>query len=321
MAQIWERIARNNLGQIYSSRKIYPPAAWAQYTLIDGCLDLQIQVLKIFFNETEDRLGLWSTLNFILVCLGNHRFLQGVVGRMKEPHVSVPEQLWQGMDKEVGVFPDVVQQIIEVFSANDPHIPPFKRLLKIVCGGSLNNACVFCSKQIVVRAIYGQVGDVGGPTVFVQLYFPRVFNCGEKSCLEQSYSKMMLLQKWTAGVSAAASKLAPNICDFCYKFSEKVHRCDRCLTKIYCSKECLQQDLRGKHEAACKKESDQRKVKVKEERKARKEAEKTRADKKSAEVMKMYEDTVRLSSLCEDIKKTTLEAMEQVASAKNAKKK
>ena len=100
-----------------------------------------------------------------------------------------------------------------------------------------------------------------------------------------------------------------------------IPRCDRCLTKIYCSKECLKQDLREKHEAACKKESDQRKVKVKEERKARKEAEKTRADKKSAEVMKMYEDTVRLSSLCEDIKKTTLEAMEQVASAKNAKKK
>ena len=55
-----------------------------------------------------------------------------------------------------------------------------------------------------------------------------------------------------------------------------VPRCDRCLTKIYCSKECLQQDLRMKHKDACKKESDPRKVKVKEERKVRKEAEKTR---------------------------------------------
>ena len=55
-----------------------------------------------------------------------------------------------------------------------------------------------------------------------------------------------------------------------------VPRCDRCLTKIYCSSECLQQDLRMKHKDSCKKESDPRKVKVKEERKVRKEAEKTR---------------------------------------------
>ena len=60
---------------------------------------------------------------------------------------------------------------------------------------------------------------------------------------------------------------------------------------------------------------------MKEERKVRKEAEKTRVDKKSAEMMKQYEDMVASSSLCEDFKKATLEAVEQVASAKMPKKK
>ena len=76
-----------------------------------------------------------------------------------------------------------------------------------------------------------------------------------------------------------------------------------------------------KHGDACKEESDQRKVKVKEERKVRKKAEKTRVDKTSAELVKRYEDKFGSSSLCEDFKKATLEAVKQVASAKNAKKK
>ena len=82
--------------------------------------------------------------------------------------------------------------------------------------------------------------------------------------------------------------------------------------------------MREKHEAACKEDSDQRKVKVKEERKVRKEAEKTRVDKRSAEMMKRYEDTdLDLVShpLYEDFKKVTLEAVEHVTSAKNIKKK
>ena len=78
--------------------------------------------------------------------------------------------------------------------------------------------------------------------------------------------------------------------------------------------------MREKHKDACKEESDQRKVKVKEERKVGKEAEKTRVDKKSAELMKKYEDLGE-SSVVKDFKKATLEAVEQVANAKMPKKK
>ena len=221
LAQICENM-ESNLGEIYSSRKIYPPAV---YTVIQSVSpkdlsDLLLRVSMIFVNKTEDQFGLWCTLHLILNLLVNHLVLLSMVGMMKEPQVSVPEQLWQGMEKEVGVFPDVVQQIIEVFSANDPHIPPYKKILEIVCGGSLSRACRFCSKQIVV----GQVGGEGVPSVRVYPYFPQIFTCGEKSCQEQSDSKFMLLTKWKVGVIAALSKLAPNTCDFCFKFSEKVHR-------------------------------------------------------------------------------------------------
>ena len=83
--------------------------------------------------------------------------------------------------------------------------------------------------------------------------------------------------------------------------------------------------MKEKHEAACKEEPDQRKVKVKEERKVRKEAEKTRVDNKSAEMMNNFKDLglafVASSSVREEFKKATLEAAEEVASAKMSKKK
>ena len=225
LEQIWQRMVVTNLGTISFSRKIYPPAACAAHAaLSDPCADLLSQIGMLFFDETEDQLGLWHTLKLILSCLVDHLFLQGI-SSMKEPHESVPEELWHGVEVEVGLFPDVAEQIIELFSA-DCQVPPFKRLLEVVCGGRLNNECMFCNTQIVVGAISGPVHGFKCvvPSVWVSPYFPRIFYCSETSCQEQAGSKLMLSYKWRVGVTAALTKLAPNRCDFCFKLSEKVHR-------------------------------------------------------------------------------------------------
>ena len=84
-------------------------------------------------------------------------------------------------------------------------------------------------------------------------------------------------------------------------------RCGKCLTKLYCSRECLKEDLRTKHEDACKEESDPRKVKVKDERKVRKEAEKARVEAHSAEFMNTLDlGTEAGNSLVKDLKKISL---------------
>ena len=76
--------------------------------------------------------------------------------------------------------------------------------------------------------------------------------------------------------------------------------------------ECLQEDLRTKHEDACKEKSDPRKKKVKEERKLRKEAEKARVEEHSAALMNKLD----LDGADEDSKKDALEAFEQFTKAK-----
>ena len=83
-------------------------------------------------------------------------------------------------------------------------------------------------------------------------------------------------------------------------------RCGKCLTKLYCSKECLKEDLRTKHGDACKEESDPRKVKVKDERKVRKEAEKERVEANSADLMNRLGGIGVGNSLYKDIQKISL---------------
>merc|ERR550519_1576979 len=139
----------------------------------------------------------------------------------------------------------------------------------------------------------------------------------DESCLiEGGIQADMLLGKWKAAVNAAKSRLEQNTCDFCFKFSEKVHRCGKCLTKAYCGKECLKQDLRMKHEVACKEDSDPRKVKVKEERKVRKEAEKTRVEEQSVRTLNKVDNFIDTSMtgcdhVREELKKITLEAVKE----------
>ena len=96
------------------------------------------------------------------------------------------------------------------------------------------------------------------------------------------------------------------------QISHFLPRCNRCWTKQYCSMECLQEDLRTKHEDACKVESDPRKKKVKEERKLRKEAEKARVEEGTAALMNKIENEIGN----EDEKKNALEALEQFTNAK-----
>ena len=130
-----------------------------------------------------------------------------------------------GVDRDVGVFPSIVEQIIATFYRGS-QIPPFKELLKIVCGGSLTQTCIACNNQIVVEALASQAKGTleGVPSVSVELHLPRIFHCRDECCMQQTSSKVMLAWKWKVGISAARSRLAEKRCDFCFKLSEKVHR-------------------------------------------------------------------------------------------------
>ena len=49
-------------------------------------------------------------------------------------------------------------------------------------------------------------------------------------------------------------------CDNCFKVGRKGHRCSKCLTKIYCTKECQREDFKV-HNKVCRVEEVERKKK------------------------------------------------------------
>ena len=218
LEQIWKKMARENLMTIYTARRIYPSAAFAG---AGDSRELSNLIQHISFDETEDHRGLWNTLNLILDILVFHQFLV-TANRFKDLHVSVPEELWQGVDKEVGLFPDIVKEIVEAFSS-DQQVPTFQRLLEIFCGGSRSQACTICNKEIVVSGIDG-LATRPIDTVYLRPFLPRMFFCGEELCVEQHNTLVTPWFKWTVAVCAAFAKLKENRCDFCFKLSEKVHR-------------------------------------------------------------------------------------------------
>ena len=222
LKELWSKLAIDNLVDINMSRKIFPPTHNITDE-IDDCVDFMSQTSMLFFDEIGDQVGLWSTLLLILGLKSDLRFLRQFYN-LKEPLVSVPEKLWQGVDRDVGVFSSILEQIIAIFYRG-PQIPPFKELLKIVCGGSLTQACTFCNSQIVVEAIaYQAKGMEDGPSVLVVPHLFRIFHCRDKSCMQQTTSQILLVARWKMAVSAARARLAENRCDFCFKLSEKVHR-------------------------------------------------------------------------------------------------
>ena len=142
--------------------------------------------------------------------------------RLKELDVSVPEELRHCVEKEAGLFPGIIDKIIEAFTSSGPHqFPTFQQLLEIMCGGNLNQTCMSCDKQIVVSA---SEPESNMHSVIVHPYLPRMFFCGETHCVEESQRRIWDSSKWFAAVDAARARLKPNRCDFCFKLSEKVHR-------------------------------------------------------------------------------------------------
>jgi len=209
--------------------------------------------------------NVWSTLHLVW-----GRFLENIkvaqLNSLKEPQEALPKELWRAdLQEEIGVFPARVAKLIEAFSGEE--FPCFKELLKIVCGGTLQQKCSFCDANMTVTAVYGEVEGCYKftATVAVLPYMAPLFSCRRNDCGSKMIDKVFAHQKWQTGVTATTNKLLSSRCDYCFKLSEKVHRCSKCLTKSWCSRSCQEKDWEEKHKEFCIKggrgAADQRKVK------------------------------------------------------------
>merc|ERR550519_2308807 len=203
---------------------------------------------------------LWSTLHLVLGRLVPCVAVE-IVNSLKGPREVVPAKLWIGLQQDVGQFPSSVAELIKALSGDQ--LPSFQELLKIFCGGSLSQACSFCSTRVDVAAVSTEVLGcyVGIPAVSILPYLPPLFDCGAQTCEVKHASKRNAFAQLFLGLGATHTRLQSRRCDYCFMLAEKVHRCSNCLTKNYCSRECLLKDSEEKHSKFCHKGEEERKVK------------------------------------------------------------
>ena len=168
---------------------------------------------------------LWSTLHLVLGRLVPCVAVE-IVNSLKGPREVVPAKLWIGLQQEVGQLPSRVAELIKALSGDQ--LPSFQELLKIFCGGSLSQACSYCSTRVDVAAVSTEVLGcyVGIPAVSILPYLPPLFDCGAQTCKVKHASKRNAFTQLFLGLGATLARLQSKRCDYCFMLAEKVHRCE-----------------------------------------------------------------------------------------------
>ena len=205
----------------WANRKIFPEKiTWKNYK--NDILDI--------FNETRNLSckdlvmaprELWHILHLVLGRLSGCRFLQ-MLNNLKDQQESVPHELWNGLQKEVGVFPVRTVALIKALSGD--LIPSFRELLQVFCGGTLSHTCSFCRVEMIVLTVSGEFVGFRMPSVSIQPFQPQLFSCGAELCDKAIVRGEDAFRKMWTGVSLTHLRLKPSMCDYCFLLAEKVHR-------------------------------------------------------------------------------------------------
>ena len=214
-------VMKECMEDVWAEKKLYP-GELREFSS-PNCAKLYEQTAGMV-DEALVRQDLWRTLHLVLGRLFHYQCVNSV-NRLKNPREVIPEELWVGIQQEVGPFPSRVAQLIKAMSGTQ--LPSFQELLKVFCGGTLLHACSVCNTSMTVAAVFGEVEGAysGTPSVLLFPHLPPLFKCSASICWEEICAKReAYYYKWKTGLAATFVKLRPNKCDFCFQLPEKVHR-------------------------------------------------------------------------------------------------
>ena len=176
-------------------------------------------------------------------------------------------------------------------------MPYTTTLLELMCGGDRQQTCSQCSKGTRVEGAIPSGGFplFGGGLVFYNNLGP-FYSCERPECLqamiEDARKQFALLVSTTNMIN---SKWIKNRCDQCHLLAPKVHRCSRCWTKVYCSKECIELDWTTVHKKVCRKGEVARKVKA--DRKRRRQGGQEKVEEAKEFTKAMMDDAKNISEV------------------------
>jgi len=124
---------------------------------------------------------------------------------------------------------------------------PYTTAVRQLCGGSLNQTCVVCAKNITVERVITSTQDHKVPGLFFSVV--STFYCGYWRCNIKIGQASCQLFNTYIQISTVCKG---SICDGCHLPSTKIHRCTRCLTKQYCGVQCRDKDWAKVHSQVCR---------------------------------------------------------------------
>ena len=162
----------------------------------------------------------------------------------------------------------------KLLDALEHELIPYPEVVKIICGGEVNKRCSLCNSHVTVTEVIQFKKRLNRVGCFFNTMNMGMVRCAAHRCdlNQDNHPSRVDYQNWYPRVFWAFQRFKENRCHFCFKLSPHgvVHRCGKCLTKVYCSKDCQQEDWALVHSKICKGKGVQRKLKGK--AKERKEA-------------------------------------------------
>ena len=212
-----------NRKEIWLSRKIFPSEL--PRPDIDTLAYLQIETRnKVPRDAKSPGADIWSSLHLVWRILDDLDTAL-IVQSFKEPRTASPEELWNGLEEDCSIFTAAVSRIVEACKSQ---IPSFPELLRKFCGGSLQQACTFCSKRMTVEAICGDVkgSKFGTPEVVLRPCTAMMFNCGSSDCDRKMQGWIDRWNKWQVAALAGHVKHKATKCNLCFKLVpfDQIHR-------------------------------------------------------------------------------------------------
>jgi len=206
-----------------------------------------------------DPFQLWNVIMLVRRVVLDVDFMSNHFKALKDPQADLPDEFKEIVSQGLETQDKFLAASNQILGALDTKIIPFQEVLKIICGGSLNQNCHFCEEEIVI-AHANVVGR--SPAVFVGLFTTGIYCCGTGECIVKALALEKDWKQFTCAVGSTFMERNEIVCDFCFQLPPKsdVHRCSGCLTVMYCSKTCYDRDWKI-HKIFCKKEVEDRKVK------------------------------------------------------------
>ena len=199
-----------------------------------------------------------------IIGLVDHMLIELVMSEklqsLLNPVVDMPDDLHTIVSQALNNSTNFLAMANQVIDALATQVVPYKDLLRIVCGGSLEKRCNFCQENTTIASIEPNPGGI--PFVFFKFEITEIYCCGTPNCLTKIIPIQQNYPRILTAVFITVKERESTRCDFCSKLPPRGggHHCSKCLTVMYCSVNCLDQD-REIHKEFCREEVEERKKK------------------------------------------------------------